>query len=99
MQEVCIAMHFAKGFMKSGTAKTVAAVVVPTALLTQEYLPEGLLFSFNYRYTTLNRDWKRITRGYTFLCKKCDSAETMWVLLSSSSCLRYVIISRAGAGY
>ena len=32
MQEVCTAMHFAKGFMKSGTAKTVAAVVVPTAL-------------------------------------------------------------------
>ena len=32
MQEVCTAMHFAKGFMKSGMAKTVAAVVVPTAL-------------------------------------------------------------------
>ena len=32
MQEVCTAMHFAKCFMKSGTAKTVAAVVVPTAL-------------------------------------------------------------------
>ena len=33
MQEVCNAIHFAKGFMKSGIAKTVAAVVVPMALL------------------------------------------------------------------
>ena len=32
-----------------------------------------------HRYTTLTRDWKRITRANTFLCKKRDSIETMRV--------------------
>ena len=30
-----------------------------------------------HRYTTLNRDWKRITRANVFLYKKRKSVETM----------------------
>ena len=36
-------------------------------------------FKLKHRYTTLNRDWKRITRANTFLCKKRESIETMRV--------------------
>ena len=38
-----------------------------------------LLPWLNHRYTTLNRDWKRITRANMFLCKKRESIETMRV--------------------
>ena len=54
----------------------------------------------NHRYTTLNRDWKRITRANTFLCKKRESIETMRVSPSTPQIVfENIVLSRERAGY
>ena len=55
---------------------------------------------FKHRYTTLNRDWKRITRANTFLCKKRESIETMRVSPSTPQIVfENIVLSRERAGY
>ena len=55
---------------------------------------------FNHRYTTLNRDWKWITRTITFLCKKRESVETMCVSPSTPQIVfENNVLSRERAGY